>query len=82
MTGLQKKVYHDCAKPEVPDRNAEYKWICPDCQSDWSWWPQRHYTRYERYGFLWRKKREIPYESTFGGWSCNHPKWEWKEVTA
>ena len=45
MSGLKKRVFHDCDKPHIEDAAAEHRWIC-ECGSEWAWTPS--WITYER----------------------------------
>jgi hypothetical protein len=76
---LQRKVLHDCTKPDLPDPTVQYRWTCPDCGSTYHWLraPPTSYTVAS--GFLHMKRREVT-DTTGGFWVADKRTFTWREV--
>lgn len=81
MSGLEKRVFHDCEKPVVEDAAAEHRWTC-ECGTQWEWKPS-WITCEVRSREHWWSRPTISSEPVLpagGYWSTTHRTSTWQSV--
>lgn len=81
MTHLEKHVFHDCEKPDIPDVLADYRWTCPECETEWMYWRGYQQPGYlQTYGFLGLNSRYVTGTLVPGSWSVKNRTSSWQSV--
>lgn len=79
MSGLKKRVFHDCDKPHIDDVDAEHRWIC-ECKTEWTWSPMwmTHEVRTREH---WWSRSSVTSERICSGyWHTLHRTSTWQDV--